>query len=193
MAGNIFEGGNNTFADFIGVDTEQGQPEELESQETEDFEAEDDLPTVEQLSQELNPPLRAEAKHIPSLALNENAKLISDFNELKATVRDMSTSLSAATKAINELHEMVQSAWAELPENPEPEHLPEDLEGYVPSKKGTPGRPAKQKPKITVAKKPKVEPPKAPKADKNKKIKVPAKKAVPAKTKAVKKKANKKR
>lgn len=193
MTGTIFEQGQ-TFADEIDYKREEPEVDndlvEEVSELKESFDDED--LAVEDAGKELNPDLSSPgvlAKgSVLTLAKNEEPSFQEVMRALYQSILDshkevegIMASVAMLGEAVDELQTRLNALVKKLDSTPEEEdedafYEPDDEEEIViPAKKsGVPGRPAKQAPKLKVAKK--------------KKAKVVAKKAVQRKPKSVKKK-----
>lgn len=193
MTGTIFEQGQ-TFADEIDYKREEPEVDndlvEEVSELKESFDDED--LAVEDAGKELNPDLSSPGvlANGSALTLAENEEpsfqeviraLYQSILDSHKEVEGIMASVAMLGEAVDELQTRLNALVKKLDNTPEEEdedafYEPDDEEEIViPAKKsGVPGRPAKQAPKLKVAKK--------------KKAKVVAKKAVQRKPKSVKKK-----
>ncbi len=184
MSGTVFEktASTTTFADEIeyvsDIDPEKMDTYEADLSEVtkEEFEQ-----VVEDANKELAwgklAPLENKAWESPDTKLRKLEQTVAvlaettktGLSELFSTVNSLSRSVESICNAVEGLHNMVKEADESLNEVED-----EDLDTYQPKKKGSPGRPVKEPPKIAVPKK--------------QKPKIVAKKVVKTKPKAVKKK-----
>lgn len=149
MSGTIFDKSSGTFADELGVENIYDEDMQTEGQDED----------VEAAALELNPPLSKpkEWDLVSPLASAENSGLIKAYTELDSRVTAMGRKLHEVSELLEKLFYSLKVEDEVLADEDE-DLEPEDLEEYQPQKKGSPGRPAKQPPKIVVPKKQKAKP-----------------------------------